>query len=668
MEAFELVRIGFTHLAQPTNLALALGGTFLGIVFGVIPGLTGTICLVLLLPITYAMEPLRALVLMGAVYCGSVFGGAISAITLNIPGTPEAVCTTFDGYTMAKQGKAGKAIGAAVESSALGGFASVLVLLLVGPVMASWALRFGSAEYFSLILMGLCCVSGISGESLTKGFIAMLIGVLVGIIGTESMTEVERFTFHSTYLSARLQFVAVVIGTFAISEFLVRFEEPEEMRSGYAARPEWMTMREFWRLRKTVGVSGILGYVCGAIPGMGATLASFLGYGVARAISKDRARFGTGLVEGVVAPETANNAATGGAMLPLLTVGIPGGTQTAIMLGVLLLHGIRVGPGIFYANQDLVAAACSSMLIANLLMLGMGFYLARVFAGILRIKWGYLVTVTLVFCFIGAYSLRALSFDVYTAIVFGIVAYFMRRGGFPLPPFILAVILSPMLEEKFLTTMLMSGNNLLVFVTRPISLALLIFALAILVLPLIRGKEIMTGGTEKSKTASLAELIWLWVLIGVGVYVFVSAFSYIDVGQSVLNSAALWPWLSSGAIVVLSAVRMTCVRSSIKRSMRSGPLLGRKDRNVLIGGFWLALYIVGEMIIGHIFAGLLILPFLLRFSGITDRRLILGVPSGLVVITTLLFTLAFYLPLPVGMGVFRDVQTSILSWLAAVVR
>jgi len=665
MSALELVSIGFIHVAQPLNLALVALGTFLGIIFGVIPGLTGTICLVFLMPVTYAMSPLQALILMGAVYCGSVFGGAISAITLNIPGTPEAICTTFDGHQMAKKGLAGKALGAAVEVSALGGFLSVAALLILGPLVAKWAaVAFSSAEFFSLILMGLFCVVAVSGKSLVKGLIALLLGILISCIGTESMTEVQRFTFGSTYLAAGLEFVPVVIGIFAISEFFVRFEEAQEVRGGYTARSEWVSLKELWRLRTTIGISGILGYLAGVIPGLGATLASFLAYGTARSISKRGSEFGTGALEGVVAPETANNSATGGAMLPLLTLGIPGGTQTAIMLGVLLLHGIRVGPAVFDTQPDLVGATAVSMLVANLAMLIMGFYLARFFAGILKIKWGYVITTILVFCFIGAFSLRALFFDVYTALIFGVIGYFMRKRGYPLAPFILGFILGPLLEEKFITTMMMTGN-FLVFVARPVSLSFLIFALAMLVFPLIKNKEVI-GSQREPETISKGEFIWLLILISVSIYAFISAFAfnYIEAAKSIWTSAALFPWLCSAGIILISGIRLAHAPRA-KNLLKFGALrLSSGMKRVLVGGGWLALYFLGEMFVGHIFSGILVLPFLLHFTGIRSKKLLLSVPLALVFFTTLVFTSVFYIPLPVGVGIFHTTQTFILSKLA----
>jgi len=668
VDVLELLRVGFTQLIQPANGLLAILGTFVGIVFGVIPGLTGTICLVLLLPLTYAMEPVQALVLMAAVYCGAVFGGAISAITLNIPGTPEAICTTFDGHPMAKKGLAGKAIGGAIEVSALGGFVSVLVLLLLGPLVANWALGFSSAEYFSLILMGLCCVSAITGKSLTKGFIAMFLGALVGTIGTSAITGTTRFSFGSTYLAGGLEFIPILIGVFAISEFLIRFEEAKEVRGGYAARSEWTSLKELWRLRTTIGISGILGFICGVIPGMGATLASFLGYGTARAISKRGSEFGTGILDGVVAPETANNSATGGAMLPLLTLGIPGGTATAVMLGVLLLHGIEPGPKVFRASPDLVGATCASMLAANILLLVMGFYLARPFSNILKIRWGYLVTGMLVFCFIGAFCLRANFFDVFTMIGFGILGYFMRKNDYPLAPFILAIILGHMLEEQFLRTMLRSGNDFLPFVTRPVSLAFLIFALFLLVFPLIGRKKIMMNLAKESRTTNKGELVGLLLLIGICIYAFIAAFDYREAGQSILNSAALWPWLCSVSLISLSVMRLAHI-SDIKSIIEfDGGLLAAKSRRALIGGGWFFLYFAAEALVGHIFATILIPPFLLHFSGIRNKKLLSVVPLGLMLLTTIVFTVLFYTPLPTGVGIFHDLQEVILFKLESLIR
>lgn len=670
MIGLDLLTSGFSLLIQPGNFLLVLLGTFIGIVFGVIPGLTGTICLVMLLPLTYAMQPVEALMLMGAVYCGAVFGGAISAITLNIPGTPEAICTTFDGYPMARKGLAGKAIGSAVEVSALGGFMSVVVLLFLGPLVAGWALAFSSTEYFSLILMGLCVVSSITGKSLTKGFLSMFLGVLAGTIGMTPITGVTRYTFGSLYLMGRLEFIPIVIGIFAISEFFVRFEEQEELTGGYQARSEWVGLRELWGLKRTIALSGILGYICGAIPGLGATLASFLGYGTARSISRQGGKFGTGVLEGVVAPETANNAATGGAMLPLLTMGIPGGTATAIMLGVLLLHGIEPGPKVFQAHPELLGGATSSMLVANILMLFMGFYFTKVFVGILKIKWGYLIVVILTFCFIGAYSMRANFFDTFTMMAFGVLGYGMRKKGYPLAPLILGVILGHLLEEQFLRTMLRTDNSFFPFIARPISLGFLIFASIILVYPLLGRGKLTIGTSEEGETFDKREFVSLWVLMGICSYAFVEAFNYREPGQAILNSGALWPWISSGNLILLSLIRLT----QLMRVRRAKADVSRPSKNAIqkkrafIGGLWLIGFVAAEWIIGHMFASLIVLPFLIRFSGVTNKKLVWGVPAALMVFTTVLFTVWFYVALPKGMGIFFDVQSAVLFQVETLLR
>ena len=655
---------------QPGNFLLVILGTFIGIVFGVIPGLTGTICLVMLLPLTYAMEPVEALMLMGAVYCGAVFGGAISAITLNIPGTPEAICTTFDGYPMARKGLAGKAIGSAVEVSAFGGFMSVVVLLFLGPLVADWALAFSSAEYFSLIFMGLCVVSSITGKSLIKGFLSMFLGVMVGTIGMTPITGVTRYTFGSLYLMGRLEFIPIVIGIFAVSEFFVRFEEREELTGGYEARSEWVGLKDLWGLKRTIALSGVLGYICGAIPGLGATLASFLGYGTARSISRQGSKFGTGVLEGVVAPETANNAATGGAMLPLLTMGIPGGTATAIMLGVLLLHGIEPGPKVFQAHPELLGGATSSMLVANVLMLFMGFYLTKVFVEILRIKWGYLIVVILTFCFIGAYSMRANFFDTFTMMTFGVLGYGMRKKEYPVAPFILGVILGHLLEEQFLRTMLRTGNSFWPFVARPISLGFLLFALIILIYPLLGRRRLTIGTSEGSGTFDRGEFASLWILVGICSYAFVEAFDYREPGQAILNSGALWPWLASGIIILLSLMRLGQL-IQIRKAKAGMPRESKtavQGKRALIGGLWLMGFLAAEWIVGHMFACLMVLPFLLRFSGVKNKKLVWGVPAALMVFTTVLFTVWFYVALPKGMGIFYDIQSAVLFQVETLLR
>lgn len=668
MEGLQLMALGFQLMFNPLNITLCIVGVFIGIVFGVIPGLTGTICLVMLVPLTYAMQSMQALVLLTAVYCGAVFGGAISAITLNIPGTPEAICTTFDGYPMAQKGLAGKAIGIAVVVSAFGGLMSVIMLLFLGPLVADWALAFSSTEYFSLILMGLCCVSGITGKSLTKGFLSMFLGVLISSVGMTPITGDTRFTFGSIYLASRLEFIPIVIGFFAISEFFVRFEEKTKITDGFDAEAEWPSFKELWELKSTVGISTILGFICGAIPGLGATLASFLGYGAARSYSKQGSKFGTGILEGVAAPETANNAATGGAMLPLLTMGIPGGTATAIMLGVLILHGIDPGPNVFRNNPELISASCSSMILANFLILFMGFFLAKPFAAILKINWGFLVVIILVFCFIGGFSLRSNFFDVYTMLASGVLGYAMRKRGYPLAPLILGVILGHMLEEQFLRTMLRTGNSLLPFITRPISLVFLIFSLVLLVYPLIKRGEIMGSSKDEFKTVSKAEFIGLCLLIGISIYAIILSFEFKTPGRSLLNTGALWPWVCSLALIFLSTIRFSMFKdfNSLLSFKYSGTSLTKNP--VLIGAGWIALFVVAEMVIGHIFATVTVLPFLLRFSGIQNKKLIWGVPIALMVFTTILFTVWFYVALPKGWGFFYDIQRNILFNIEKIAR
>jgi len=491
---------------------------------------------------------------------------------------------------------------------------------------------------------------------------------LVSCVGLTPVTGDERFTFGSIYLAGRLEFIPIVIGFFAISEFLVRFEEKSEISGGFEAKAEWPSFPELWKMKITIGISTILGYICGAIPGLGATLASFLGYGAARSYSKHGSKFGTGVLEGVAAPETANNAATGGAMLPLLTMGIPGGTATAIMLGVLILHGIDPGPNVFRNNPDLIGASCGSMILANFLILFLGFSLARPFASILKIEWGFLVVIILVFCFVGGYSLRSNFLDVYTMLASGAIGYGMRKHGYPLAPLILGVILGHMLEEQFLRTMLRSSNSLLPFVTQPISLTFLIFALVLLVYPLITRGEIMGGAKDEFKKVSASEFLGLCVLIGVSIYAAILAFEFKPPGKSVLNTGALWPWIASLSLIFLSFIRLSTFRNFDSLLSLKSSKAGLIKNPVFIGAGWIALFVVAEMIVGHIFATVAVPPFLLRFSGIKSKKLIWGVPLALMVFTTILFTVWFYVALPKGWGIFYDIQRTILFNIERIAR
>ena len=340
------------------------------------------------------------------------------------------------------------------------------------------------------------------------------------------------------------------------------------------------------------------------------------------------------------------------------------------MLGVLLLHGIEPGPKVFQAHPELLGGATSSMLVANVLMLFMGFYLTKVFVEILRIKWGYLIVVILTFCFIGAYSMRANFFDTFTMMTFGVLGYGMRKKEYPVAPFILGVILGHLLEEQFLRTMLRTGNSFWPFVARPISLGFLLFALIILIYPLLGRRRLTIGTSEGSGTFDRGEFASLWILVGICSYAFVEAFDYREPGQAILNSGALWPWLASGIIILLSLMRLGQL-IQIRKAKAGMPRESKtavQGKRALIGGLWLMGFLAAEWIVGHMFACLMVLPFLLRFSGVKNIKLVWGVPAALMVFTTVLFTVWFYVALPKGMGIFYDIQSAVLFQVETLLR
>ncbi len=486
-EVIQNLGIGFVHSMTPVNFGLITLGLIVGLIAGALPGVTMVMAVILMLPFTYTMDTTAAILLMTACYHGGVYGGSITAILFNIPGDPMNVPTLWDGYPMARKGLAAKALGIATLSSVIGGILSALVLTFFSPPFAKIALSFSSPEFFAIVFFGLTSVTVLGTTSVRGALISLFIGLIVATVGVDDVTGTERFTFGSPILRDGIDFLTVMIGIYAMAEVLDRLEQRFPFESitalGEAAAklPGIREMLSMWGpLLRSFGI----GTIIGAIPGAGATVAAFVSYGVEKQYSKKGKELGTGAPEGIAAPNCAANAATGGAMIPLLTLGIPGSGAAAVMLGAFLLHGIQPGPQIFTTSTDMVYTIFAAQYVANILMLFLGLLSIRTFVKVLQLPEPIIAAFILVFCFIGAYALRSNISDVWITVGAGIIGYFMRRFNYPIAPLVLGVILGPLAERNFMTTMISFHNDWTVFFTRPVSGFMMLLSIAALLLPL----------------------------------------------------------------------------------------------------------------------------------------------------------------------------------------
>ena len=498
LSQLELLGTGLVNTFDPLNFSMIITGLIIGILAGALPGITMLNAIVLVLPFTYLMGIVPSLLLMTSVYCGGVFGGSITGILFNIPGDPMNVPTTWEGYQLNKKGFVSKALGMAIMCSALGGFLSALIMTFVSPPFAKVALSFSSCEFFAVVFLGLVSVVVIGTRSLGSALISLFIGMFLATVGMDDIYGAVRFTFGSRIMETGINFTTVLIGLFAIGEVLDQLsiknkEEGAKMRT----RPKTALPRfkEIWGLRNSILRGLGIGTIIGAIPGTGATVASFVSYGVEKQVSKTPEKFGTGVWEGLAASETSINASTGGAMIPLLTLGIPGSGATAVMMGAFLLHGIQPGPLLFNKSPESVYTIFVGMLVCNLIMILAGLITAKFFSELMRVPENILAAFIVSFCLLGAFALRNDMADVWFMALFGIAGYFMRRYELPIPPMILGIILGPLAEKYFLTTMIGAGNDFTIFFRRPLSSCLMVISIVLLFLPVLRnlrkkGKEI----------------------------------------------------------------------------------------------------------------------------------------------------------------------------------
>ncbi len=475
-----------TLLAQPMALLLALVGVTLGIIIGALPGLTATMGVAILLPFTFGMDPLSGLLMISGVFFGGIYGGSVTAILLKIPGTPAAAATAIDGYELTKKGQAGIALGTATFSSFLGGTASVFVLIFLAPVLARFALEFSASESFALAVFGLSIIASISGVSVIKGLISGFLGLLLATVGLDPMGGFPRYTGGYTELF-NVPFIPVMIGLFAAAEAFKSLEDPQ-VRAGMAAAldriiPPWhMFRRQIGNIARSSG----LGIVIGMIPGAGADIAAFVAYNEAKRFSKTPENYGKGELGAVAACESGANGCTGGALLTMLTLGIPGDAVTAVMLGALTLQGLQPGPLLFKDHADLVFTLFAGMLVCYVMMLVVGLGSLRFMGRILQMPKSVLTPFILALCIVGTYAINNSLFDIWIMLAAGVVGYFMQKWDFPASPVVLALIMGPMAEANFRRALSLSNGSYDFLYTRPITTVLLTIAILTLMLPLLR--------------------------------------------------------------------------------------------------------------------------------------------------------------------------------------
>ncbi len=481
-----------TVLFDPINFLYALMGIVAGILVGALPGLTATMGCALLIPFTFGRPPVQGLLMLIGIFCGGIYGGSISGILIRTPGTPSAAATLLDGYPLSQKGLGGKAIGMATVASFIGGTTGAIIMTFLSPQIAKIGLKFGPPEFFALAFFGLGMIIMVSGQSLLKGMISALIGLLITMIGFDPLSGVPRFTFGSQNLLGGVTFIPVLIGLFGYAQVFRNIEKililPQIKSKIDNILP---TFQEILINLPLMLKSACIGTFIGSVPGTGCEVAAFVTYGEAKRTSKHPEKFGTGVLEGVAAPEAGNNGATGGAMIPMLTLGVPGDAVTAVLLGALTIHGLQPGPMLFRDHLDIVYPIFAGMILAQFALLIVGLSGAKLFASLINVDRKVLTPVIFLLCVVGSYSMRFSFFDVGLSLVIGILAYFMEYYGYSVSPILLALILGPMAEQNLRRSLIISHGDPMIFFKRPISATLIAVAVFMMVSSYYRIKKAM---------------------------------------------------------------------------------------------------------------------------------------------------------------------------------
>ncbi|MBR4196048.1 MAG: tripartite tricarboxylate transporter permease [Synergistaceae bacterium] len=488
MTTWELFTNGFSVLMDPYTFLMVVFAIVVGTIFGALPGVSATMAVALGLPFTYSMQPVPAIVFLVAIYCSSITGGSITAILFKIPGVPSSAPTTFDGYPMAQRGEAGKALGIALGSSAIGGLVSALAMLTLSPQLTQAALSFSPSDIFAITFMGLSILTCLDSKNILRTLISGLLGLLLACVGQDPMYAVQRLTFGSGELIAGLEMIPVLIGIFAVTEVLKQTKKRDKLtadESTASVNTKMPSFREWWGIKWLLARCSVIGTIIGILPGAGATIASFLCYSSETKLSKHPEKFGTGIIDGIAASETANNAATGGAMVPLLSLGIPGGNAAAVMMSALVLKGVQLGPLLLVNQPQYLSATFASMVVTNILMVIVAIAIAKVFAQILAVPYSYLGPIIIMLAIIGSYATNMSIADVKIMAIAGVIGLIISACHFNSAALILGLVLGVICEGNFSRAYTISRANLVNMFARPVAGTLMVISLVLLVWPIV---------------------------------------------------------------------------------------------------------------------------------------------------------------------------------------
>ncbi|MBI1735180.1 MAG: tripartite tricarboxylate transporter permease [Candidatus Rokubacteria bacterium] len=487
MELLQNVAFGFSVVLQPANLLACFAGVFVGTLVGVLPGIGPVATMSILFPATYAMSPTASIIMMAGIYYGAMYGGSTTSILVNIPGEAASVVTCLDGYQMARRGRAGPALGIAAFGSFIAGTLSVAGIMLMAPPLARIALDFGPPEIFTLLLLGFTMITYLSSGSKLKAAAMALLGFFLGTVGLDPITASPRFTLGTVTLTDGIGLVPMIMGLFGISEVLLNLEQGADHEVFTARIAGLLPTREDWaRSLGPIGRGSVLGFLLGILPGIGSIIPTFISYALEKRVSRHPERFGTGAIEGVAGPEAANNAATGGAMIPLLTLGIAPNVVMAVLLGAFLVHGVQPGPLMIKEHPEIFWGVVASMYVGNAMLLVLNLPLIGLWVQLLRVPYAVLFPLILLFCVIGVYSISGNTWDVVLMLVFGVVGYLMRKFGYEPAPLVLAYVLGRLAEESIRQSLLLSRGDLSILLSRPLAAMFLVAALVIAIAPLVR--------------------------------------------------------------------------------------------------------------------------------------------------------------------------------------
>jgi len=487
MDFLANLQLGFSVAFTPFNILMAVAGVMVGILIGALPGVGPPSGVAMLLPLTFGMDPTSGIIMLAAMYAGTMYGGTITAVLINTPGESASVVTCLDGYAMAQQGRAGPALGIAAIGSFIAGTVGVVLLMLVSPALAKWSLSFGPPETFALMLVGLTTVTMLAGDDPLKAYVSMLFGLTLAMVGFDIISGEPRYGFGIPEMMDGVDFLPVAIGLFGLGEVFAGTEEKQQVIKGSVRLREVLPGLADWSRSKWAIARGTaMGFAVGVLPGAGPTVASFLAYTLEKRVSKTPEQFGKGAIEGVAAPESANNAAATAAMVPMLTLGIPGSATTAIMLGGLMMWGLRPGPMLFEKNPQFVWGLIASQYIANVLLLILSTVFIPLFVRAVRIPYSILMPLIVVFCVTGAYSLKNSPWDVGQMLVFGVLGYLMKKLGYSPAALVLALVLGPLAERALRQSLIISDAGIGILFMRPISAVLMAIAIVAVAVPIVR--------------------------------------------------------------------------------------------------------------------------------------------------------------------------------------